>query len=219
VSQAKSAFLSHSHPFANLYLTSDAHIACVGAHHGLEGAIIIIGTGVIGYQIQNNESMRVSGWGFPHDDEGSGAWLGLKAVQLTFQWLDHRVEKSPLVEDIFAFFNNDFDQFVQWTHLATSTDYAKLAPLVINHAQQEEVAAVRLLKQAAQAVDKVSHALIKKQLNSEKILPCCLVGGIAPFIEPLLNEESRARLVTRKDEPSAGAILLMRKNIRETIHV
>ena len=216
VIEAKKTFLNHAHPFADLHLVTDAHIACVGAHHGQDGAIIIIGTGVVGYQVQQNKNSKVSGWGFPHDDEGGGAWLGLEAVKLTFQWLDHRMEKSPLVEDIFAYFNHDLDHLVKWANDAASTDYAKLAPLVINHAQQEEIAAVRLLKKAAHAIDRIDHALVKMQLEAEEKLPCCLVGGVAPFIEPLLSEELRGRLVARKDDPSVGAILLIRKMITET---
>ncbi len=38
------------------------------------GSIIIIGTGVVGYQIEGHHNSKVSGWGFPHDDIGSGAW-------------------------------------------------------------------------------------------------------------------------------------------------
>jgi glucosamine kinase len=219
VKEARTTFLNYHHPFAQIHLTSDAHIACVGAHHAQDGAIIIVGTGVVGYQIQQHQTMRVSGWGFPYDDEGGGAWLGLNAVKLTFQWLDHRGQKSPLVEDIFAFFNNNMDYFVKWAIDATSTDYARLAPIVINHAQQEEPAAVQLIKKAAQAIDKVAHALAKQQENTDKLLPCCLIGGVAPFIEPWVNEELRSRLVTRKDEPSQGAILLMRQRVREKSHV
>lgn len=204
---ARNAFLDHPHPFTSLHLTTDAHIACVGAHHGKEGAIIIVGTGVVGYQIQNKKIMKVGGWGFPHDDVGGGAWLGLEAVTLTFQWLDHRVEKSPLVEDIFAYFNQNMDAFISFANHATSTDYARLAPIVINHAQQEELAAVRILKKAAHAIDRIGHTLIKMQ---EQPMPCCLMGGIAPFIEPLLSEELHSVLVARKDEPSVGAVLLMR---------
>ena len=103
VKEAYEAFLAHTHPFTTIKLTTDAHVACVGAHHAKDGAIIIVGTGVVGYQIQKENCIRVGGWGFPHDDEGGGAWLGLEASRLTFQWLDHRTEKSPLVEDIFDF--------------------------------------------------------------------------------------------------------------------
>lgn len=204
-------FLQQPHPFYSLHLTSDAHVACLGAHNGQDGAIIVVGTGIVGYQILHDECTKVGGWGFPHDDLGSGAWLGLEAARLTFQWLDHRVEKSPLIEDVFAFFNKDSDQLISWANHANSSEFARLAPLVINHSQQEEANAVRLIKKAAHAVEKISTALIKTQQNKEETVGYCLFGGIAPFIEPWLHESLRARIIPRKTDANKGAILMMRK--------
>ncbi len=216
VKEAYHEFLQRPHPFATLKVYTDAHTACLGAHKGKDGAIIIVGTGVVGYQIEKDSHFKVSGWGFPHDDMGGGAWLGLEAARLTFQWLDHRVEKSPLVEDVFAFFNKDLDYFSTWANRANSSEFARLAPLVINHAQQEETAALRLMKKAGHAVDQVSHALIKMQINQEKLLPCSLFGGIAPFIEPFLGEELRSRLVAREADATIGAILKIRELVKVT---
>jgi glucosamine kinase len=210
VSEAQKEFLSRAHPFKTLQLITDAHIACIGAHGAQDGAIIIIGTGAIGYQIQNGKGVRVSGWGFPHDDEGGGAWLGLEAARLTFQWLDHRIEKSALLEDIFDFFNRDIESFVAWANRANSTEFARLAPIVINHSQQEEILSVRLMKKAAHAIDRVSVALEKMRVKSDKSLPCSLFGGIAPFLEPWLGEDLRSKLVPRKSDANTGAILMIR---------
>lgn len=214
-SEAYQEFLSRSHPFKTLQLISDAHIACKGAHGSKDGAIIIVGTGVIGYQIQATKGSRVSGWGFPHDDEGGGAWLGLEAARFTFQWLDHRIEKSPLVEDIFDFFNRDLEHFVSWANRANSSEFARLAPLVINHSQQEETLSVRLMKKAAHAIDRVGVALEKARAPSEKNIPCALFGGIAPFIEPLLSEELRASLVSKKADANAGAIMMIKELVKQ----
>lgn len=210
VKDAYEDFVRRSHPFDTLQVVSDAHTACLGAHNGKDGSIIIIGTGIVGYQIENNQAVKVGGWGFPHDDQGSGAWLGLEAVRLTFQWIDHRSEKSPLVEDVFEYFNRDLEYFTAWSNRANSSEFAKLAPLVINHSQQEELAAVRLMKKAAHAVDKIGHTLLKLQQQKEKPLPCSLFGGIAPFLEPWLAEELKAHLVPREADANIGALLLVR---------
>lgn len=211
VTEACREFLATPHSFSTLHLMTDAHAACVGAHAGSDGAIIIIGTGVIGYEIQNGEGIQVGGWGFPHDDEGGGAWLGLEAARLTFQAIDHRVEKSPLTTDVFAFFDNDLNHFTSWANRANSSEFARLAPLVINHSQKDEAYAVRLMKKAAQAVNRVGAALEKMHRETEHALPCSLFGGISPFIEPWLGEELRARLVPRQGDANTGAILLVKK--------
>src|SRR5262245_36644073 len=64
---ARAAFASH---FRQLIVTTDARAACVGAHRGADGGIIIVGTGSIGWAVRGEESIRVGGWGFPVSDEG-----------------------------------------------------------------------------------------------------------------------------------------------------
>jgi glucosamine kinase len=114
------------------------------------------------------------------------------------------------VEDVFAFFNKDLGHFVTWANRANSSEFARLAPLVINHSQQDEIAAVRLMKKAGHAIDKVGMTLVKLQTEKDKPLPCSLFGGIAPFVEPWLSEELRAHLVPREADANVGAILMIR---------
>lgn len=210
VKEAYEAFHQYSHPFSTMKVISDAHTACLGAHNAKEGAIIIVGTGVVGYQIEKGQGIKVGGWGFPHDDMGGGAWLGLEAVRLTFQWLDHRTEKSPLVEDIFAFFNQDLEYFVTWANRSNSSEFARLAPIVINHSQQNELVALRLLKKAAHEIERLAETLHKLQIEQNKILPCSLLGGIAPFLEPWLAPSVQKHLVPKAADANVGAILMIR---------
>lgn len=217
VKEACQQFLNRSHLFNTLKLFSDAHAACVGAHHAEDGGIIVIGTGVVGYQIYGGRGSKVGGWGFPHDDEGSGAWLGMQAIRRTFEWIDHRTERSSLVEDVFAYFNHDMEKLVSYANSATSNDFARIAPIVINHSQQEEMDAVRLMKRAAHAIDRIFHGLTKTRDDDDSNeFPMCLLGGIAPFIEPWLSEELRSCLVSKKADATVGAILLIKEKVHET---
>jgi glucosamine kinase len=186
-------------------------VACVGAHAGGDGAIIIVGTGVVGYQIYQDKTKSVGGWGFPHDDEGGGAWLGLEVSRLTFQWLDGRGAVSPLLEEVFAYFKNDVNEFTTWANCATSNEFARLAPLVVNHSLKDDELAHKLMRQAARAVDSVAAALEKHHPQDVTPLPCCLFGGIAPFIESWLSPELQARLTPRQGDANSGAILMARE--------
>lgn len=212
VIEARTEFLAKKHPFTTLELASDAHIACLGAHQGEDGAIIIIGTGVVGYQVENGKAYKVSGWGFPHDDVGGGAWLGLEAARLTFECLDKRRKPSLLAEDVFAFFNNNLDQFVTWANRSNSSEFSRLAPLVIKHSQNLEKEAIRLIKKAAKAINQIDEALMRMQ-QKQIPLPCCLFGGLAPFIEPWLYENLNNRLTPRRADANVGAILMIRKRV------
>ena len=71
-------FTALPHPFASLRFVSDGLIACLGAHRGKDGGIVIVGTGSIGIARVKGNDLSVGGYGFPISDEGSGADLGLR---------------------------------------------------------------------------------------------------------------------------------------------
>lgn len=213
IGSAYKAFLHHPHQFHTLAVTQDSHTACLGAHGGKDGALIIAGTGVVGYQVEAGNITKVSGWGFPHDDIGSGAWLGLEAARVAFQWQDGRTPACGLAKAVLAYFDNNFERFVNWANQANSSAFAELAPLVVQLAKAGDVTAVNLLRSAARAVDAVGSALQAKQQDKSTTLPCALAGGIAPFLQPYLGNSLRARLVPPKLPPEAGAILFLRQTM------
>lgn len=207
-------FKQTPHPFKTLILEKDSYTSCVGAHGGTDGAIIIIGTGSAAFQIQDTHTVQIGGWGFPHDDIGSGAWIGLQAIATTLQWLDGRItQDSPLLESIFNNFNRNQDELVVWACGAHSTQFATIAPLVIAQLKAQDFHATRIIQQAAAAIDLMGEALIRR--TKEKLaLPIVLLGGVAPLIEPLLSNQLRARIVPCKYEAAKGAILLVRNRER-----
>jgi len=115
IATAYETFLKQSHPFTTLAVCSDAYTACLGAHGGKDGAIIIAGTGVVGFQLEAKQIAKVSGHGFPLDDEGGGAWMGLQAIRATLHWCDGRLVQSPLLVEIYARFDNQLSQIISWS--------------------------------------------------------------------------------------------------------
>ncbi|MEM8642755.1 MAG: BadF/BadG/BcrA/BcrD ATPase family protein [Cyanobacteria bacterium P01_G01_bin.54] len=217
VPKACDHFRQIDHPcnrFTQLELHSDGYISCLGAHGGADGAVIAIGTGVVAYQIEEKTVTRVSGWGFPQGDEGSGAWLGLQAVRQTFQWQDGRAIGSALTQALLARFENDFTQFMIWANGATSKDFATIAPLVIEQAQAQDLSAIALMQQAAQEIDKIWQALASQQRQP---LACSLLGGLAPALEPWLGEGLRSCLVRAQHDATQGAILMIRRQVKDGI--
>jgi glucosamine kinase len=89
----------------------------------------------------------------------AGAWLGLEAVRLTLHWLDGRREASPLLESVYAHFDKDLMRLVIWANQANATQFAQIAPLVIEHVKRETPLAVILIKQAAHEIDRLEAAL------------------------------------------------------------
>lgn len=207
VAAARDRFLATAHPFARLVLRSDGYTACLGAHDGEDGAVIAVGTGTIGFQVEAGRESRVGGWGFPHGDEGGGAWLGLKAVRRTLQWLDGRAPADPLLEAVQARFDGDLGKLVAWANSASATEFGEMAPLVVEQAGYGTKLALALARQAAGEIDRIGMALAAK---SQAPLPCSLLGGLGQFVEPWLGQALRLRLVPARHDALQGALLMVR---------
>lgn len=210
---ASQEFLSRPHFFTTLLLDSDAYAACLGVHDCEDGAIIIIGTGVVGYELYQNQRYVVGGWGFPQGDTGGGAWLGLEAVRLTFKSIDGRVEETPLLKAIFSHFDHDVGKIISWSTKARPVDFASLAPIVIEHIQRDDPHAVELANWAAKEIDQIAWAMEKRLPAGHSPLPCCLLGGVAPFIQPRVGPDLKNRIVPRKHDATKGAIYMIRKKV------
>lgn len=208
LSTAARDFLNTPHSFKTLVLDSDAHAACLGVHAGKDGAIIIVGTGVIGYLINHNQTYRTGGYGFPHSDEGGGAWLGLELFRHTFKAIDQRILWTPMLKHLFAQFNDDAQAFYDYANTSKPSDYAKFAPMVFQFTDQDPLAK-KLLITAAFEVDQIFAGLW--QQSKVQDFPLALLGGIAPFIAPFTSKELQKNIVARKFDAPIGAIMLVKQ--------
>lgn len=210
VAESCEEFLSQAHPFASIALKSDAYTACLGAHQGKEGGIIIIGTGTIGLKIEKGVVTTVGGWGFPHDDEGSGAWLGMEAIRLTLESIDHRREPSDFSKAIFRHFKKDLDHMVTWSNQALPTHFAELAPIVVEYVKRKNPDAIHLVERAGVAIGRTYDALVKQSTLPK--LPVSLLGGLSHSIEPWLPKRIRTRCKPPQGDATQGAILMIKKS-------
>ena len=205
---ALEALRAIKHPFASIDFVSDGEGACLGAHSGRDGAIVIAGTGSIGLGFVEGRHLRVGGYGFPISDEGSGADLGLKAVQLALRAHDDRHEKTALLAEIMQRFQNDPMEAVAWMDRASATDYAALAPMVMRHADQGDAAGRRIVQSAAEHIDTLIRTLFDKGAPRVSLL-----GGLSSPLEPWLAPDVRRRLKPIDGDAVSGAIILAKKSI------
>lgn len=212
VPSAYAEFLHHTAILPDVSIISDSYAACFGAHAGEDGAIIIIGTGTVGFQIEQGQSVKVGGWGFPHDDAGGGACLGLMAMHHTVQTFDGRENESGLSKAVEKFFHGNRELIITWANQASSTQFAQLAPLVIEQSENKDPAALALMQKAAQAINSIAATLLKKQHASQP-LPYSLIGGIANYLLPFLDASLRTRIQPAKMTPVQGAVLLAKRKI------
>lgn len=194
------------HPFADIYFTSDGAAACLGAHSGRDGGIVIAGTGSIGLALVAGEEKRAGGYGFPISDEGSGADMGLKAIQSALMAFDGRCDKSALLSEVLNRFDNLPANIVGWMDKATATDYATLAPLVLRHADHGDPAARQIVQSGAGHIDGLVRRLIEYGAPAVTLL-----GGLSGPLEPWLAPDVRKRLKPADGDAVSGAIILAKR--------
>src|SRR5713101_4850399 len=146
---AREALLSFPHPFRNVVYATDANVACLGAHSGRDGGIVVLGTGSVGFARVKGRELRVGGYGFPISDEGSGADLGLQAIRLALQANDGRALATGLTREVMSRFSDDAFEAIAWMDRATATDYATFAPLVMRCANDGDPVGRKIVRQAA----------------------------------------------------------------------
>jgi glucosamine kinase len=198
--------LAHPHPFKSVAYVGDATIACIGAHAGRDGGIVIVGTGSIGYAVVGGREFRVGGYGFPISDEGSGADLGLHAVRLALRAHDERNVASSLTREVMARFHDDPFEAVGWMDKATATDYATFAPLVIRHADAGDPVGRRIVRDAAEQIDELVRRLV--ECGAPRI---ALLGGLASPMQAWLAPDVQRRLAPVEGDAVDGALLLARR--------
>jgi glucosamine kinase len=203
IPQVKQAFLKQPLPFASWHITTDLHIACLGAHLGQDGAIVIVGTGSSGIAIHNDQHLEVGGHGFVVGDKGSGAWLGKMAISHCLETLDGITPRNILSEQVMSLLecDNAYD-LVNLTLEAKPAFYASIAPLILQLAASQQEDALLLVNQAATYINKLC-----KRLLSGKLDRISLIGGITQPLMPYLDSQLQTIIQPAKATPEQGAIL------------
>jgi len=196
-------------PFGRRYLLTDAHAACLGAFNGGDGALLILGTGSCGVCYQNEVFNIVGGWGFPLSDQGSGARIGLSALEYSLAALDGISPSSPFTDSINAEFSLSPKEFVLFQNrLPLPKEYGAFAIQVFKFAQQQDPIAVKIVQQQVEWVSQYLDCLIDK--GAKKIV---LVGGVSDSIQAYLPDRYTAYFCLPKGDAMAGAILMAQAQI------
>lgn len=83
-----------------LSLAEDTSNALWSVTRGADGAVVISGSGSIGFGKRGDRTCRVGGWGHILGDEGSGVDLGSRALRHTFQAVDGRQRAGWLAREV-----------------------------------------------------------------------------------------------------------------------
>lgn len=200
------------HPFKQMFLAHDLLIACLGAHHSRNGAVVITGTGSCGFSCIDEQEFLIGGHGFPQGDKGSGAWFGLQATKQVLLSLDGLVAPSlmnnVLLEKLSC---KDTSSIVEAIVGKKATFYAQLANLVFDAAEQGDKAAKDIVKEGAEYINSLARSLLAK--NPSRI---SMLGGLTFRLKPWLNQDIQAKLSEPLSPPEVGAVYLARNMLEKS---
>jgi glucosamine kinase len=200
------AFLAQDPGYACCVLDTDAATLLLGAHAGQPGIVVAAGTGsVAARRDAAGNVQQAGGWGFPVGDEGSGAWLGLRAMQAAQSALDGRQPRGALAERVLQSTAPDGTGVLAWCASAGQHAYAQLAPLVFDAAEQGDPPAELLLEAAAAEIGRLARAL---QRHPDP-LPVVVAGSIGLRLQPRWPAALRAQAVAAAGDGCDGALRLL----------
>ena len=182
---------------------NDAVTACLGAHGGADGALVIAGTGSAAVARVRGRETVFGGRGFLIGDDGSAARVGADAVRVALRAHDGIGPSSPMTQEVMRRFHNDALVAIQWAITAKPSGYGAFSPLVFECAAAGDAIALGIVTTAAQAVDALIDAA--RALGAERV---ALVGGVSQPLRPYLSASSLALLRRPLSDAADGAILL-----------
>ncbi len=210
IDTAQRAFVAREWPFKAVYVVSDLHAACAGAHAGKKGAVIVCGTGSSATQYANGRFTDFGGHGFPIGDKASGAWLGLQAVKHTLLGFDNLAPKDALFESVSAHFEASHSQdIVLACAQFNSNDYAAIVPVLLPLYHSKNDVVVNLFNTGLQYLQALAdETLCQQDMN------LCLIGGLTELYGPLLSQAVQEKTKPCALIPEQGAILLAKQAIK-----
>lgn len=200
---------SYAHPFASICFATDAYTACLGAHDGANGAILIIGTGTCGQAIINDKQLSVAGWGFEVSDLGSGARIGRNAIETSLLAHEGLVEKSDLTVAVMEKFENNPENIVVFAETARPSDYGAFCPLVFEAEDAGDKTATTIVNFAVNA-----NLNVLRRLVAFGAPHLTLMGGLAEQMAKRMPADIADLLVPAKYDAMHGAILLAKQHER-----
>jgi glucosamine kinase len=183
---------------------NDATTACIGAHAGADGGLVIAGTGSAAIARIGATETIIGGRGFALGDDGSGSHIGLDALRSAMRAFDGLQPASALTADIVAEFGGDPVAMMNWALHAKPRDFGAFAPHVFEHAAEGDPIALEIARRAARAIGALIRGVAA--LGAERV---AMVGGVGEALRPYFEPDIAAGLVPSLYDPTDGAILLV----------
>jgi len=206
---------------ADMSIETDARVALAGATDLQQGVVIIAGTGSIAYGVNNRrEYARAGGWGPAMGDEGSGFYIGRRALEAVVSAYDRRSQPTSMTEAVCRHFGvaspPDLPPVIYESPATVMREIAQLARIVVRAARGGDEVALNILSEAAMELARAGVAVIERLEMQQETFRVAYVGGvfeagdvvIAPMGEAIKAVAPRAFVAPPLNPPVIGAAKL-----------
>jgi N-acetylglucosamine kinase-like BadF-type ATPase len=166
---------------AGIEVVGDNVIALEAAFGAGPGVIAIAGTGSIVYgRDAAGRIARAGGWGFAISDEGSGHWIGRRAISAILQARDQGLETVLAAMVLQAWKLTAIDDLVQQANSTPPPDFPRLFPIVVHAAAEGDAIAHELLADAGAKLANLATAVVRRLAphTSVDMLPIAMTGSV-----------------------------------------
>lgn len=213
------AALKDALPIPDITLETDARVALAGATGNQPGIVIIAGTGSIACGINaRGRFARAGGWGPAMGDEGSGSYIGRRALEAVVMAYDYRGEPTAMMEPILRHFGvsspPELPPVIYDDRERALREIAQLSRIVVRAAQEGDAVAKEILSDAAIELARAAAAVIEQLRMEQDAFQVAYVGGVfeagelilKPMREEILKVAPNARIEPPLDQPVVGAV-------------
>jgi len=160
-------------------VVGDMAIALEAACGAGPGVIAIAGTGSIAYgRDATGHTARAGGWGFAVSDEGSGHWIGRRAVSAILSAHDQGLETTLSAMVLQAWKLNTLDELVQQANSTPPPDFPRLFPIVLRAADEDDSVARSLLTDAGAKLGSLAAIVVHRLAHNSPA--ATLTGSMIP---------------------------------------
>jgi len=159
----------------------DYAIALEDAFSDGPGVLLIAGTGSMAFgRSPAGATARCGGWGPAFGDEGSGGWIGRRALSVVAAAADGREPETALTGAVLTAAEvSEVTDLIRWASGAPAAQLATLAPVVMSVADAGDLRANSIVSMAVEELALHIRALARQLFADERAsVPVALTGGL-----------------------------------------
>jgi glucosamine kinase len=160
---------------------TDISVALDDAFGEGPGVLLVSGTGSVAYgRGPSGQVARCGGWGPVCGDEGSGQWVGRRALSVVTASADGREPETALIGAVLTAAQvNEPQDLIAWAAQATPAQLASLAPVVSSVADAGDLRANAIISLAVEELVVHVRTLARQLFGDERAAtPVAFTGGM-----------------------------------------